>query len=50
MKVAPIAQKMQEKRLRWYGQVRRRNESHITKLALAVEAPGKRLRGRFKMR
>ena len=40
MKVAPIAQKMQEKRLRWYGHVRRRDESHITKLALAAGAPG----------
>ena len=28
----------------------RRDESHITKLALAVEAPGKRPRGRPKMR
>ena len=50
MKVAPITKKVQERRLRWYGHVRRREEEHITRLAMSVEVPGRRPRGRPKLR
>ena len=50
MKVAPIAKKMQERRLRWYGHVSRREEHHITRTVLSLEAPGKRPRVRPKLR
>ncbi|VDM78837.1 unnamed protein product [Strongylus vulgaris] len=50
MKVAPIVKKMQENRLRWYGHVSRRNENHITRMAMSLEFAGKRPRGRPKMR
>lgn len=33
-KVAPITEKVQEKRLRWYGHVQRRPDDHMVKLAL----------------
>ncbi|XP_073964291.1 uncharacterized protein [Choristoneura fumiferana] len=44
-RVAPIIEKVKEKRLRWYGHVQRRPEDHIVKLALNLPVT-KRGRGR----
>ncbi|VDO85005.1 unnamed protein product [Heligmosomoides polygyrus] len=48
--VAPIADKMCEARLRWYGHVLRGNEDSVRKIGLEVEVSGKRPRGRPKQR
>lgn len=45
-KVAQIADKVVEKRLRWYGHVQRRPEDHMVKLALQIPKT-KRKRGRL---
>ncbi|VDM76413.1 unnamed protein product [Strongylus vulgaris] len=50
MKVAPIVKKMQEKRLPRYRHVSRRDENHITRMAMSLEVAGKRPRERAKMR
>ncbi|VDP15050.1 unnamed protein product [Heligmosomoides polygyrus] len=48
--VAPIADKMCEARLRWYGDVLRGKEDSVRKICLELEESGKRLRGRPKQR
>ncbi|XP_073950972.1 uncharacterized protein [Choristoneura fumiferana] len=35
-KVAPIADKVKESRMRWYGHVMRRSDDHVVKKALAL--------------
>ncbi|VDM75759.1 unnamed protein product [Strongylus vulgaris] len=50
MKVVLMVKKMQEKQLRWYGHVGRRDESHVTGMAMSLEVAGIRPRGRPKMR
>ncbi|VDM74936.1 unnamed protein product [Strongylus vulgaris] len=49
-KVAPIVKKMPEKRLRWYEHASRRDENHITRMAMSLEVAEKRPRGRPKIR
>ena len=48
--VQPIAKHLMQKRLRWYGHVTRRDESHITSTVLDMEVEGVRPRGRPKLR
>ncbi|VDP46995.1 unnamed protein product [Heligmosomoides polygyrus] len=48
--VAPIADKMREARLRWYGHVLRGEEDSVRKIGLNFEVTGKRPRGRPKQR
>ncbi|VDO84305.1 unnamed protein product [Heligmosomoides polygyrus] len=48
--VAPIADKMREARLRWYGHVLRGKEDSVRKIGLNFEVTGKRPRGRPKQR
>ncbi|PIO69918.1 hypothetical protein TELCIR_08246 [Teladorsagia circumcincta] len=48
--VAPIADKMREARLRWYGHVLRANDDTVCKIGLDFNVPGKRPRGRPKQR
>ncbi|VDO86619.1 unnamed protein product [Heligmosomoides polygyrus] len=48
--VAPIADKMREARLRWYGHVLRGKEDSVRKIGLELEVSGKRPRGRPKQR
>ena len=48
--VQPIATHLMQKPLRWYGHVRRRDESHITRTLLDMEVEGVRSRGRPKLR
>ena len=50
VKVTEIHKKVQEKRLRWYGHVQRRDENHVTKQALNLEVEGRRRRGRPRRR
>ncbi|VDP34534.1 unnamed protein product [Heligmosomoides polygyrus] len=48
--VAPIADKMREARLRWYGHVLRGKENSVRKIGLEMEVSGKRPKGRPKQR
>ena len=48
--VQPIATHMMQKRLRWYGRVRRREESHTTRTVLDMVVEGVRPIGRPKLR
>ncbi|VDO19186.1 unnamed protein product [Heligmosomoides polygyrus] len=48
--VAPIADKMREARLRWYGHVLRGEEYSVRKIGLKFEVVGKRPRGCPKQR
>ncbi|EYB91787.1 hypothetical protein Y032_0202g1790 [Ancylostoma ceylanicum] len=48
--IAPIADKLRETRLRWYGHVLRANKDTICKVGLNLEVPGKRPKGRPKQR
>ncbi len=47
--VQPITTHLMQKRLRWYGHVRRRDESHMTRTVLDMEVEGVRQRGRPKL-
>lgn len=49
MKVSPVQNKMLERRLRWYGQLRR-EENLVTKIVTRVDIAGERPRRRPKMR
>ena len=44
------SKKITEKRLKWYGHVRRMEEEHIVRRMLDVDIPGKRRRGRPNLR
>ena len=48
--VQPIATHLMQKRLRWHGHVRRRDESHTTRTMLEMVVEGVRPRGRPKLR
>ncbi|XGW19497.1 hypothetical protein V3C99_003389 [Haemonchus contortus] len=50
MQTAPIQLKMREQRLRWFGHVLRRPQSHPIREAMEFEAQGKRPRGAPKKR
>ena len=47
--VQPITTHLMQKRVRWYGHVRRRDDSHMTKIVLNMEVEGVRPRGRTKL-
>ena len=49
-KVRQLGDKFREARLRWYGQVQRRNAEYIVKRMFCLKLPGKRRRGRPKTR
>ena len=48
--VQPIATHLMQKRLRWYGQVSRRDDSHMTRTVLDIVVESVRPRGRPKLR
>ena len=48
--VVQASKKITEKRLKWYGHVRRMKEEHIVRRMLDVEIPGERRRGRPNLR
>ncbi|VDO63397.1 unnamed protein product [Heligmosomoides polygyrus] len=48
--VAPIAEKLREARLRWYGHLFRANDDTVGKIGLNLEVPGKLPRGCPKQR
>ena len=50
VRVTEVHKKIQEKRLRWYGHVKRRDEDHVTRRTLEMELGGRRARGRPKRR
>ena len=45
-KVAPVTKKITEKKLKWYGHVRRRGKGHVLSRILNAPVPGKRRRGK----
>ena len=47
-KVGEISKKVEESRLKWYGNVLRREEEYVGKRVMVMEVPGKRRRGRLK--
>ncbi|VDO18746.1 unnamed protein product [Heligmosomoides polygyrus] len=50
LNVAPIAEKLREASLRWYGDVLRPNDDTVHKIGLNLEVPGKRPSGLPKQR
>ena len=48
--VQPVTTHLMQKRLRWYGHVRRRDDSHMTRTVLDMVVEGVRPRGRPKLR
>ncbi|VDO62827.1 unnamed protein product [Heligmosomoides polygyrus] len=48
--VAPIADKLREARLRWYGHVLRVDGDIVRKIGLNIDVPGKRPKGRPRQR
>ena len=49
-KVGEITKKVQERRLKWYGHVTRREEHYIGRRAMVMKVQGRRKRGRPKRR
>ena len=49
-RVVQASKKISDKRLKWYGHVRRMKEEHIVRRMLVVDIPGKRGRGRPNLR
>ena len=49
-KVERLGMKMREGRLRWYGRVMRRDQDYVGRKIMEMELPGKRKRGRPKIR
>ncbi len=47
--MAPVTKKITEKRLKWYGHVKGRDEGHVLRRMLDAPVPGKRM-GRQKTR
>ena len=50
VKVAPVTKKITEKRLKWYGHIKRRDEGHVLGRMTDSQLPGKRRKGRQKTR
>ena len=50
VKVERLGMKMREGRLRWFGQVMRRDQDYVGRKMMEMEVPGKRKRGRPKRR
>ena len=50
VKVERLGMRMREGRLRWYGQVMRRDQEYVGRKMMEMELPGKRRRGRPKRR
>ena len=50
VRVTEVNRKIQERRLRWYGHVQRREEDHVTRRTLEMEVEGRRARGRPRRR
>ena len=50
VKVERLGMKMREGRLRWYGNVMRRDQEYIGRKMVEMELPGRRKRGRLKGR
>ena len=50
VKVEKISKKIQERRLQWYGHVRRREDGYVGRRVMEMEVPGRRRRGRPKQR
>ena len=48
MKVAPVTKKTTQKRLKWFGHVKKRDEGHALRRMLDAPVPGKRRGGRQK--
>ena len=48
--VQPITTHLMQRRLCWYGHVRRRDDSHMTRTVLDMEVEGVRPRGRPQLR
>ena len=49
-RMVQASKKITEKRLKWYGHVRRMKEEHIVRRMLHMDIPGKRRRGRPNLR
>ena len=49
-KVGELSKKVQERRLKWFGHVTRREENYIGKRVMRMEVQGRRKRGRPKRR
>ena len=49
-KVGEITKKVQERRLKWYGHVMRREEHYVGRRAIVLKVQGRRMRGRPKRR
>ena len=47
-KVGKISKKVQERRLKWYGYVMRRDEEYMSKRVIRVDVEGRRRKGRPK--
>ena len=45
VKVEPLKMKLRESRLRWYGQVMRKDQEYVEKKVIEIELPGKRKKG-----
>ena len=48
--MADISRKAQERRLKWYGHVMRREEHYVGRRAMEMKVQGRRKRGRPKRR
>ena len=46
LKVAPLGQKLQAQRLRWFGHVERRGDDHVCKQVQKIKVQGTGKRGR----
>ena len=49
-KVVEITKKLQERRMKWYGHVIRREEHYVGRMAMVMQVQGRRKRGRPKRR
>ena len=50
IKVTEINKKIQERKLRWYGHIMRRDDNYPTKRAMEMLVEGRRRRGRLRKR
>ena len=50
VKVTEVSRKVQEKRLQWYGHIMRRDGDYVGRRVMEMEVPGRRRRGRPKLR